>query len=43
MHRGRHGLGHRDGVREPAPVALNASFFNTERMLGQYVTKAYFE
>lgn len=23
-------------------IALNASFFNTERMMGQYVTKAYF-
>jgi starch phosphorylase len=24
-------------------IALNGSFFNTERMLDQYVTKAYFE
>jgi len=24
-------------------IALNASFFNTERMLGQYITKAYFK
>ncbi len=24
-------------------IALNASFFNTERMLSQYITKAYFE
>ena len=24
-------------------IALNASFFNTERMLSQYITKAYFK
>lgn len=24
-------------------IALNGSFFNTERMLNQYVTKAYFK
>jgi starch phosphorylase len=24
-------------------IALNGSFFNTERMLGQYVNKAYFK
>ena len=24
-------------------IALNGSFFNTERMLDQYVTKAYFK
>ena len=24
-------------------IALNASFFNTERMLSQYVTKAYYK
>ena len=23
-------------------IAINASFFNTERMLNQYITKAYF-
>ena len=26
-----------------AAIALNASFFNTERMINQYVTKAYFK
>jgi len=24
-------------------IALNASFFNTERMLSQYITQAYFK
>jgi starch phosphorylase len=24
-------------------IALNASFFNTERMLAQYISKAYFK
>jgi len=24
-------------------IALNASFFNTERMLSQYITKAYYK
>jgi starch phosphorylase len=24
-------------------IALNASFFNTERMLTQYISKAYFK
>ena len=26
-----------------ATIAINASFFNTERMINQYVTKAYFK
>ena len=26
-----------------AAIAMNGSFFNTERMVNQYVTKAYFK
>ena len=37
--------GHRDGYVDVMrhAIALNGSFFNTERMLEQYVRKAYFE
>ncbi len=37
--------GRRDGYVDVMrhAIALNGSFFNTERMLEQYVRKAYFE